>query len=71
MGQQTIPDPFRSFWTRVQHCEPMPINASPFRQIRTSAGVRFRVECFRFKVSGRGFRVLSIGHTVQGMGFSV
>ena len=27
MGPQTIPDPLRPFWTRVEHCGPMPTNA--------------------------------------------
>ena len=28
MGPQTIPDPSRPFWTRVEHCAPIPINGS-------------------------------------------
>ena len=36
---QTISDPFRPFWTRVDHCGPIPTNADPRRPMRTRCGV--------------------------------
>ena len=41
MGQQTIPDPFRPFWTtRVKHCRQMSTNADPCGPMRTRADGR-------------------------------